>query len=136
MMLCVWHICPSWWLLAIPQPCRQCGMALESFLLPEAIVPMQPMPRSHQQLYATVMWHQHPSGFAQPHSCGCQGSWGACGLAEWPFVPASGAPTAFGDFVLVLVFQPFVGIFCSQGQPHAEPGKECRESPLPASLLT
>uniref|UniRef100_A0A8C9UIC9 FHA domain-containing protein n=1 Tax=Serinus canaria TaxID=9135 RepID=A0A8C9UIC9_SERCA len=62
------------------------------------------------------------------------GCWDAC----WPgrVMPPSGAPTAFGGFVLVLVFQPFVGIFCSQGQPHAEAGEERRGSPLPASLLT
>lgn len=56
-----------------------------SSLLPEAIVHVQPMPRSHQQLCATVMWHQHPSGSGQPHGCGCQGCRGTCGLAGWPF---------------------------------------------------
>lgn len=143
MMLCVWHVCPSCCLLAIPQPCRQCGIALSSgellgsgSLLPEAIVLVQPMPASPQQLYATVMWHQRPLGSGQPHGCGCQACRVASGLAERPLVPASGAPTAFGGFVPVLVFQPFVGIFCSQGQPLAEPGEERRESPLPASLLT
>lgn len=107
-----------------------------SSLLPEAIVPLQPMPGSHQQLCATMMWHQRPSGSGQPHGCGCQGCWGACGQAEQALVPASDAPTAFGCFVLVLIFQPFVGIFCSQGQPNVEPGEEHRESPLPTSLLT